>query len=409
MKTAIALLCVGDELLKGAVLNTNLAFAGEMLLAQGMTLDYAAEIPDTAEAIGSALAAAMEKADIIITSGGLGPTADDMTKEVIARAFQLPLEQDGQTVLAIRRYWKKRHPDSEPAGRVLNQSLVPKGAEVIPNPNGTAPGLILCRNGKTVILLPGPPTEFRPMFSEKVLPLLAEMQTGSVLTKCYHLCGIGEAEIEERMLPYLTHTLTAAYCASPQGVKLFLNSLTGDKEQLDMLCTAVKKEFGTWVLNTSSVAEDVIALLLEKGLTVSTAESCTGGLVSKLLTDVSGASAVYPGSVVSYANQVKEQMLGVRHETLQKYGAVSRETAKEMVEGVSARLGTDCAVSLTGIAGPGGGTPEKPVGLVYCGVKYGSRSAVFEFRLGQSREQIRERAAVSALNHLRLMLLEEQD
>ncbi len=401
----IALLCIGDELLKGATVNTNLAYIGNEMLTCGLVPDYAMEIPDQAESISSALTDALEKADIIITSGGLGPTADDVTKEVIARTLSLPLEQDGQTVLAIRRYWKIRH-TGEPSGRILNQSLVPKGAEVIPNQNGTAPGLVIRKNGKTVILLPGPPGELCPMFTERILPILKQETKPVCRTKLYHICGIGESEIEERMLPYLTHTLTAAYCATHQCVKLFLNSLTGDQEQLDQLCRTVKAEFGNAVLNGSSAAEDVVQLLRTKGMTLSTAESCTGGLTAKMITDVAGASEVYPGSIVSYANPVKEQFLGVKHETLTAFGAVSRETALEMVKGISARMGTDCAISLTGIAGPGGGSPEKPVGLVFCGVKCRERCEVFEFRLTKSREQIRERAAASALNKLRLMLLE---
>ncbi len=402
----IALLCIGDELLKGATLNTNLSFIGDSLLKHGLMLDHAREIADDEKAIADAFAQVQEQADIIITSGGLGPTADDITKEVIARALNLPLEQDGQAVMAIRRYWKLRHA-GEPSGRILNQSLVPKGAEVIPNGNGTAPGLIIRKGGKTVILLPGPPGELCPMFTSRILPVLTDLIPERVYTKLYHLCGIGESEIEERMLPYLSRTLTAAYCATHQGVKLFLNALTGDSEHLADVCAAVRQEFGNALLTGGSVAEDVVNLLKMKELTLSTAESCTGGLVAKMLTDVPGASSVYPGTVVSYSNQIKEQLLGVRHETLSAFGAVSRETAREMVEGVSARLGTDCAISLTGIAGPDGGSAEKPVGLVYCGVKCGDRCEVFEFRLAKSREQIRERAAASALNKLRLMLLED--
>lgn len=406
----IALLCIGDELLKGSTVNTNLAFIGSMLLKHGITLEYSLEIPDDENAIRSALADALERADIVLTSGGLGPTADDMTKEAVARYFHLPLEQNGPAVLSIRRFWKMRHPDTEPSGRVLNQSLVPAGAVVIPNRNGTAPGIVLRpSDGKMVILLPGPPGEICPMFEEDVMPLLLKEDLPREQTVLLHICGIGESEVEERMLPLLstTHPLGAAYCAGHGAVKLFLRS--GSEEVLADALAYAKNEFGKAVLQTDNVAADVVALLKKRGMTLVTAESCTGGLVAKMITDVAGASDVYPGSVVSYANEVKEQLLGVKHETLVSYGAVSRETAREMAEGAAARFGSDCAIALTGIAGPGGGTPEKPVGLVYCGIFCGGRCEIFEFRLKRSREQIRERAAAGALNRLRLMLLELEE
>ena len=404
----IALLCVGDELLKGATLNTNLSFIGSKLLEQGLTLDHALEIRDNGGAIADAVKTALTTCDIVITSGGLGPTADDMTKEYIARLFSLPLEQDGSVVFSIRRYWKQRHA-GEPTGRVLNQSLIPKGSKVILNQFGTAPGLVIHppeAPEKMVILLPGPPAELQPMFEKDVLPLIMERAEKRCYTKLFYICGVGESEVEERILPMLakTHPLTAAYCATHEYVKLFLNS-----PDLDILADAtleVRAEFGHDVLEGSDgIAGDVVRLLKRRGLTIATAESCTGGLVAKMITDISGASDVFPGSVVSYANRIKESALGVRPETLESVGAVSRETVREMAQGIAERFGTDCAIALSGIAGPGGGTPEKPVGLVYCGIVCEGVTEVFEFRLGRSREQIRERAAAKALDMLRRMLL----
>lgn len=404
----IALLCVGDELLKGATINTNLAFIGSKLLEQGLTLDHALEIQDKGEAIAHAVRTALETCDIVLTSGGLGPTADDMTKEYIARLFSMPLEQDGSVVFSIRRFWKQRHA-GEPTGRVLNQSLVPKGSKVILNQFGTAPGIVIRPPDapeKMVILLPGPPAELQPMFENDVLPLIAERADKHCYTKMFYICGVGESEVEERILPMLakTHPLTAAYCATHEFVKLFLNS--PDLEILAEATRVVRDEFGIDVLEGSDgVAGDVVRLLKRRGLTVATAESCTGGLVAKMITDISGASDVFPGSVVSYANRIKEAALGVKEETLATVGAVSRETVREMADGIAERFGTDCAIALSGIAGPGGGTPEKPVGLVYCAVRCEGETEVFEFRLGRSREQIRERAAARALDQLRRMLL----
>lgn len=404
----IALLCVGDELLKGATINTNLSFIGTKLLEQGLTLDHALEIRDEGSAITDAVKTALETCDVVITSGGLGPTADDMTKEYIARLFSMPLEQDGSVVFSIRRFWKQRHA-GEPTGRVLNQSLVPKGCKVLLNQFGTAPGIVIRPPDapeKMVILLPGPPAELQPMFEKDVLPLIAERAEKHCYTKLFYICGVGESEVEERILPMLakTHPLTAAYCATHEFVKLFLNS-----PSMEILADAtmeVRAEFGNDVLEGSDgVAGDVVRLLKRRNLTVATAESCTGGLVAKMITDISGASDVFPGSVVSYANRIKEAALGVKEETLASVGAVSRETVREMADGIAERFGTDCSIALSGIAGPGGGTPEKPVGLVYCGIRCNGETEVFEFRLGRSREQIRERAAARALDQLRRMLL----
>ena len=280
---------------------------------------------------------------------------------------------------------------------------------MILNQFGTAPGIVIRPPSdpeKMVIMLPGPPAELQPMFEKDVLPLIVERAEKHCYTKLFYICGVGESEVEERILPMLakTHPLTAAYCATHEFVKLFLNS-----PSMDILSDATAEicsEFGHDVLEgNDGVAGDVVRLLKRRGLTVATAESCTGGLVAKMITDISGASDVFPGSVVSYANRIKEAALGVKTQTLERVGAVSRETVREMANGIAERFGTDCAIALSGIAGPGGGTPEKPVGLVYCAVRCLDVTEVFEFRLGRSREQIRERAAAKALDMLRRMLL----
>ncbi len=412
----IALLCIGDELLKGSTINTNLGFIGNKLQENGLLIDFCIEVPDSGAPIVEALDEAMKRCDVILTSGGLGPTADDMTKEFIARRIGKPLEQDGNTVAAIRRYWKVRH-NGEPDYRILNQSLVPQGSTVIANQNGTAPGILMTTPdtdkypGRTIIMMPGPPGEIRPMFENDVLPLILEKAGGTrTFTKLFYICGLGESQIEEKMLPVLarTYPLSAAYCATHEYTKLFLSST--DMDTLGGAIQTARSIFGNNILmdNSTGPAWDVIKLLRKRKMTLATAESCTGGLVAKMITDISGCSDVFVGSVVSYANRIKEAELGVQSETLEEHGAVSRETALEMVNGIVSRFGVDCAVSLTGIAGPEGGTPEKPVGLVYCGVRCGEQTAVHEFHLTRSREQIRERAAAKALDMLRRMLLEEK-
>lgn len=406
----IAVICIGDELLKGSTVNTNLAYMGERLTQAGAPPVFAQEVPDTEEGIAGALDRALEAADCVITTGGLGPTADDVTKEFIARRLGLRLEEDSETAVRILRFWKMRHHTEEIPSRVFNQALVPVGAQVIPNDFGTAPGLILRRpDGKRIILLPGPPAELEPMFESGVLPVLQEelRAGGQVFTRLFRLAGIGETEVEDRTLEILgkRHPLTAAYCAEPGLVRLFLNSQ--DPFVLNEGASDVKTMFSRELIDpaSSTLAEELIRLLRLEKATLATAESCTGGLAAKLLTDIPGASDVFLGSVVSYANRVKSDLLGVKPETLEKYGAVSPQTAKEMVQGLTERFHCDAAFSLTGVAGPGGGTPEKPVGLVYAGICWRGETEVHELRLRRSRMQIRAAAAASAMNLLRLKIL----
>ena len=406
----IAVICIGDELLKGSTVNTNLAFIGERLTQEGAPPVFAQEVPDTEAGISGALERALAEADCIITTGGLGPTADDVTKEYIARRLGLRLEEDSGTAIRIRQFWKMRHHAEEIPSRVFNQALVPVGAQVVPNEFGTAPGLILQGpGGRKIILLPGPPGELEPMFESGVLPVLREeiQSAGQVFTKLFRLAGAGETDVEDRTLEILgkRHPLTAAYCAEPGLVRLFLNS--PDSFVLNEAAADVQTVFPKELIDpgSSTLAEELIRLLRQEKAVMATAESCTGGLVAKLLTDIPGSSDVFLGGVVSYANEIKTGLLGVDPETLRKYGAVSPQTAVEMVRGLAERFRCDGAVSLTGVAGPGGGTPEKPVGLVYAGIFWRGETEVHELRLRRSRAQIRAWAAASAMNLLRLKIL----
>jgi len=298
--------------------------------------------------------------------------------------------------------------------RILNQSLVPEDAEILYNRYGTAPGLII-RTGEThdefpnknVIMLPGPPGELEPMFSRSVIPILKKERKQQIYSKCFYVCGIGESAVEDRMLYTIDRNpgVSVAYCASAQYVKLFIKSFSS--EILGNVIRDIRAIFANELLpdRAESLAEEVLHLLRKNEDTLATAESCTGGLISKMITDIPGSSDVFQGSVVSYANRIKESILGVSPDTLQKFGAVSPETAKEMVLGLAEKFQVSAAVAATGIAGPDGGTPEKPVGLVYVGIFYQGRCEIFKLFLQRSREQIRERAACEALNRLRLMIL----
>ena len=402
----ISVICTGDELLKGATANTNLRFMGETLLANGLIPKFSMEVRDGMQAIADALEYAFSKTDTVIVSGGLGPTSDDMTKEAAAAFFHLPLVQDDRTHLALMKKWRAyQDAGKDTPSRFLNQSMIPEGAEVIPNKNGTAPGILLETDGKTLILLPGPPLELEPMFEKQVIPLLQERRKKKIHSGVLYVAGVPESEVEERMLPFITPKLSVAYCASPGVVKLFLSS--PDDQFLREKLTAVKQEFRADLLQgkCSALEEEIVKLLEQDGLTLATAESCTGGLISERITDVPGSSAVFLGSVVSYANEIKEKLLHVSGETLENMGAVSAETCEEMLNGAAEQTGADIVIAVTGIAGPGGGSLEKPVGLVYTGIRIDGENFVEENHFSGNRRQVRERTAAKVLNELRRKLL----
>ena len=407
----IAILCIGDELLKGAVINTNLAYMGQRLLELGTMPLLCMEMPDTPQDVVRTLDFALKSCDFIITSGGLGPIADDLTKQAIADYLHLELVLDKDCEKAVRNRWNSLKRGELPLN-FLNQALIPRGARVLPNHCGSAPGVcITTARNKHIAMLPGPPSELHVMFDEQLLPILKENLSERIYTKLFHISGVPESRVEERTVPILeAHKgLSAAYCASPEFVKLFLKSES--EACLESAMKAVRMEFAKELLHEgcSSAAAEIVYLLREQKKSLSLAESCTGGLISRLITDVPGASEIYMGGVVSYANAAKEELLGVRQETLQQYGAVSEECASEMVQGAAARFHTECAISVTGIAGPGGGTEDKPVGTVCIGVCCNGKQWIRTFHFSGSREQIRNRSCAVALNTLRRMLNGETD
>ncbi len=409
----IAVICIGDELLKGSTVNTNLAHIGKALTETGCYPLLSLTVPDKKEDILDALDISLARADWVITTGGLGPTADDVTKEFIARELGLRLEEDSETTVRILKYWKARHTCEEMPPRILNQALVPSGAEVLPNANGTAPGLLMKTPadykypGRTLILLPGPPGEMGPIFDRQVLPLIRENSGEKIHTRLFRLGGIGEPQVEDKVLDILAkrHPLSAAYCAEPGMVRLFLSS--ENPETLAEAAADVKSIFAgeLFAERSESLAQEIIRILRREEAVLATAESCTGGMVAKLITDIPGSSDVYAGSVVSYANRIKADILGVKSGTLDEYGAVSAETAEEMVRGIADKFRVDAACSLTGIAGPDGGSPEKPVGLVYAGIYWKGEVETHKLHFRGSRERVRAGAAAAALNLLRKKML----
>lgn len=410
----ICLICIGDELLKGATVNTNMAFIGECLLEIGVIPKYSLVVPDTRQPILDALDDALSKSDFIITTGGLGPTADDITKEVVAEKFGRKLYENGEIAIALVRYWDSLKRGQMPS-RILNQALVPDGAEVLKNDFGTAPGLHLCgdplKNGtaKHIILLPGPPSEMRPMFKNQALPIIKAQLKTPLHAELLHVVGLGESTIEDRMTPVIEghKNLSVAYCASPEYVRVFLTS--PDKEFLHRKTREVMELFKGELLSegVNSLAGELLLLLKRSDAKLAVAESCTGGIIAQRMTDVPGASAVFKGGVVSYSNEVKSGVLGVDPKIFEfgGPGAVSAECAKEMVEGVCMKLGAGAGMATTGIAGPDGGTAQKPVGLVHIASRFDGRTIVRECHFRGGREQIRQRAASAAMNLLRRQIL----
>lgn len=405
----VGVLCIGDELLKGAVVNTNLAYMGQHLLEIGVMPELCLEVPDDPHEVVEALEYALKHADFIITSGGLGPTSDDLTKQSIAKYLNMPLQLDPEAEKAVRERWNSLKRGPLPLN-FLNQAYIPQGAKALLNSFGSAPGIHIAASGsKHIVMLPGPPSELHPMFDNQLLPILKKHLDNRIYTRLFHISGVPESRVEERTIPIINANagLSVAYCAAPEFVKLFLKS--SDPDCLLNAEKMVRSEFAAELLHDSShtVAEEVILLMKERSCRLALAESCTGGLIAKLMTDVPGSSEVFSGGVVSYANSAKQDLLGVSEETLASCGAVSAECAGEMLRGAAEKFHADCAVSVTGIAGPDGGTPEKPVGLVYIGVRCFDRMLVKEYRFRGSRSQIRERTAAVALNTLRRMLLGE--
>ena len=409
----VELISVGTEILLGNIVNTNAAYLAEQCAGLGLSCYYQSVVGDNAERLTGALQQALERSDIVILGGGLGPTQDDLTKEVTARVLGLKLVEDPHSKERIREYLESR--GFAVTENNWKQALAPEGAMVIDNENGTAPGLIIEQNGKRVILLPGPPNELRPMFEKSIYPYLNELQPGVIYSKTVKICGVGES-IAETMIRDLIDTQsnpTIATYAKTGEVHLRVTAKAeSDKEARKLVKPMVKElksRFGGSVYTTDTdvtLEKSIIDLLSANHLTVSTAESCTGGLVSARLINVPGASEVFKAGYVSYSNKTKRKLIGVKRSSLEKYGAVSSVVAKEMAKGAAMLSKADVTVAVTGIAGPDGGTPEKPVGLVYIGCQVRGESVVKEYHFKGDRNKIREASVSAALGLMRECILQ---
>lgn len=403
------IICVGTELLLGDIVDTNSAFLSRELAKLGISVYHKCTVGDNPLRLRAVIDEAMGRSDLIITSGGLGPTYDDLTKEVVSEAFGRELRENGEVLDRIRAYFAE-------TGRKMTennkkQAMIPSGAAVFTNNYGTAPAICIEGDECTAIMLPGPPRELEPLFSEEVVPYL-EMHTDSVLvSKNILIVGMGESNVEAVLAPLMRgseNPTIAPYCKEGE-VRLRVTAKAETREKASAMCDIMiekvkNTEVGQFVCGVDSedIAAALVKLFSEKGITVSTAESCTGGLIAKMITDIAGSSAVLIGSAVTYAVSAKEKMIGVPAELIEKYGVVSGEVAEAMAAGVRDLLGTDLAVSTTGIAGPGGGTDETPVGTVCIGIagENGVRSKRLSLPTKRDRGYVRTVAAKNALAEL---------
>jgi len=409
----IRVICVGDELLTGDTVNTNLAFIGDRLAQLGLSLQSEICVPDDECCIIDALDFCAY-ADVVIIVGGLGPTVDDLTRPTVAKFLDRPLRLDPTVRDNIRAYLGARAA-TLPSDALDIQSQVPDGAQVMPNRNGTAPGLILRRGNTLWALLPGPPRELIPMFNQEFLPVILPLARADWEAVTLHICGMPESAVEKLVRSTLgdANGIHLAFCIKNDNIMVRLSQLCSCRhENLEQAVKALRNAFGYHLIPPphQTAAEYLGAILAERGLTVATAESCTGGGVAAALTDVPGASAWFPGALVTYANEWKTQLLGVPKQTIDTHGAVSEQTVHAMLDGLLSTYHTDLGIATSGIAGPSGGTPAKPVGTVVVGVAANKAwREVKTFHFNGLRDSIRARTASTAINLLLANLLNQQE
>ena len=402
------IISIGTELLLGQITDTNAAYLGRTLAGLGIDLYYKTTVGDNEGRVLETLERARGRADLIITSGGLGPTEDDLTKEAIAKVFGEELVMHEPSLEQIRRFFARR--GSVMPERNSKQALIYEHGRVIDNPNGTAPGALLEKDGTIVISLPGPPNEMVPMVENHVVPFLTERISGTrqhLVTRVFRLIGIGESAVEERIQDLIRGTNpTLAPLAHTGEVHLRLGAKAATVEEAEALMAPVEAELRSRIgkhiygLDQTNLEQAVVAKLIDAGMTVAVAESCTGGGLGARLTSVPGSSAAFLGGVISYSNEAKSSLLGVDTEAIGAHGAVSEPVAREMARGARKHLGADFGISITGVAGPEGGTAEKPVGLVYIGLAKACGERVTENHFIGIREDVRRRSTQVALQML---------
>ena len=384
----ITIINIGDELLIGQVVNTNASTMSRMLTAAGMDVLKTMVVGDERQAIWKAVDEAMHSSEAVLVTGGLGPTKDDITKKLLCEYFNSELVESAMALDNVRRIFESRGYELTPVNRA--QALVPKCCEVLNNDLGTAPCMWFSNEGKILVSLPGVPFEMEWLMRNRVIPKLQEtFKTDIIITKNILVQGIGESFLSDLIEPWelsLPKHIKLAYLPVAGLTKL---RLTVHGSYDPSILKGLYELAGKYIVgeDCETLDELVHKTLTERGLTLATAESCTGGNIARLLTAQAGASVYFKGGVVAYSNEVKKCALGVKHTTLEAYGAVSEEIVREMVEGVRTRLGADLAIATTGIAGPDGGTAEKPVGTVWIAVADATHTEAKLLQFGANRRQ----------------------
>lgn len=405
------IISVGTELLLGQVVNTDTAIVAQELSALGINLLYSAVVGDNVERLRHAVDTAISRSELLIMTGGLGPTTDDLTKETTAACAGKKLVLHQPSLERIQNYFNEKHVSENQE----KQAWLPEGCTVFQNDNGTAPGCAFqAQSGCTVIMLPGPPSELEPMLKNYVVPFLKKGQEHVIVSHNVHIYGRGEAPVAQLLDDLMNgENPTLAPYAKEGECYMRVTAKAPTVEEADEMCRPlieeIRRRVGDFVysVDVESLEELVVGELAAQGKTLATAESCTGGLLSKRITDVARASAVFHMGVVTYANQAKEDLLGVSHETLERWGAVSSQTAREMAQGIVRRSQADLGIGITGIAGPDGGTAEKPVGLIYIALSDGERTWVTKRHpIGRTKSRAWHRhcAASQALDMVRRYL-----
>lgn len=410
------IITIGDEILIGQIVDTNSAWIAQHFNQIGLKIAQITSIADVEDKIRITVEKGLANADVVITTGGLGPTNDDRTKQVLCNIFGGKMVLHDKTLSQIEEMFQRRGLPLTESNR--RQAEVPSSCEVLLNTAGTAPGMLFRKNKKVLIALPGVPFEMKHIMETSALPLLAKFVDDGVFIKheVVQVFGIAESFLSDKLQDFersMPQNIGLAYLPSPVGIKLRLSGTSRDKQLLDgqmnQCVDRIRDEISDYIFGYGETSLPIVTgeLLKKFGKTVSTAESCTGGRVANLITSIPGASAYYVGSVVSYSNLVKHNVLGVQDEAFEQFGAVSTKVVAQMAAGVRRLMGTDYSIAISGIAGPDGGTADKPVGLVYVAVSSEKQSVIEQFNFGILRDVNIERAAYSALNMLRLLLVRE--
>lgn len=408
------ILCIGTELLMGDIINTNAAYLAKELAGLGINLYHQSVVGDNPERLRQSLQLALKRADIVITTGGLGPTYDDLSKETIAACFGRTLVMDEDSLARIQAHFLRL--GREMTDNNKKQAMMPQGCVIFQNENGTAPGCAIEGNGKlegkTAIMLPGPPREMKPMFEQQVKPYLLKDSDTRLVSHTMHFFGIGESMLEDRLCSLMEKSLnpTVAPYAKTGEVQLRVTARVKDGEDPNALLEPVMEQIRQTVgeflygVDVGDLQTAVVRLLTEKERKVAVAESCTGGYLAKRITDVSGSSKVFECGVCSYSNRIKHQLLGVSEQTLAEYGAISEQTATEMASGVRKLSGADIGISVTGNAGPTA-DEGKEVGLVYIGVDSPKLTRVFTLNVNRRDQDARETIRYLASSHALSLIL----